>query len=198
MIYKVLAVHKWAMKLGVIGYLTDGEVFQQAVEKLVVSFPKMYIDLPERELDSDTIYTAFHHTAARYLSDYKAPLSRAELTLIKGFLDSLNDEYRRWRFDAGMGCQRDDSVMEELQLLVNLHKAVRSDNFSVIKTLIDYTIEELAQFFSTAIVEEFQDAVTLFTHHHQRPISNLAVSVDFPKSQYNIMDMRLLIHIPEE
>lgn len=198
MIYNVLAVHTWNIQLGVIGYLTNGDVFQEAVDNLVTSFPKMRIEIPVGDLESDTIYAAFHNAAASYLSGFEPNLTRVELSRLKAFLDSLCDEYRRWRFDAGMEAQPNDSVMEELLPLIQLHKAVRSDDFSVTKTLIDYTVEALAQFFSHAIVEEFQESVKLFQLRHLIPITQLAVTLDFPKSQYNIMDMRLLIHTEEK
>lgn len=194
MIYNVLAVHTWNIQLGVIGYLTNGDAFQEAVDTLVTSFPKMRIDIPVGDLESDTIYAAFHNAAASYLSDFEPRFTRVELSRLKAFLDSLCDEYRRWRFDAGMEAQPNDGVMEELLPLIQLHKAVRSDHFSVTKTLVDYTVETLAQFFSRAIVEEFQESVHMFQSRHLHPITQLSVTLDFPRSQYNIMDMRLLIH----
>ena len=198
MIYNVLAIHTWGIKLGVVSHLTDGDVFQEAVEKTVAAFPKMRVDLPVGELESDVIYTALRTAAMAYLHDHNTPLPRVQLSRLKAFLDSLNDEYRRWKFDAGMECSANDSVMEELAPLIQLHRSVSSDNFSVVNTILEYSVETVAQFFAKQIVDEFGHIVEAYRLMHKGDITRLVVTLDFPQCKLNIMDMGLHIHVAEE
>ncbi|QVW55654.1 hypothetical protein pEaSNUABM9_00058 [Erwinia phage pEa_SNUABM_9] len=198
MIYNVLAIHSWGIKLGVVGYLTDGEVFLEAVEKTVAKFPKMRVDLPVGELESDVIYSALRTAAMVYLDNHQTALPRVQLSRLKTFLDSLSDEYRRWKFDAGMECTANDSVMEELTPLIQLHRSVSSDNFSVANTILEYSIEAVSQFFAKQIVEEFAHVVAAYRLMHKGNIERLVITLDFPQCKFNIMDMRLHIHVAEE
>lgn len=198
MIYNVLSVQTWAVNLGVVGHLTDGDVFLEAVEKTIAKFPKMRIDLPVGELESDVMYAALRTGAMAYLHDHQTALPRVQLSRLKNFLDSLNDEYRRWKFDAGMGCGANDAVMEELTPLIELHRSVSSDNFSVANTLLEYSIEAVSQFFAKQLIEEFGHVVEMYRLMHKGKVERLVLTLDFPRCQYNIMDMRLHIHVAEE
>lgn len=198
MIYNVLSVQTWAINLGVVGYLTDGDVFLEAVEKTIAKFPKMRIDLPLGELESDVMYTALRTAAMAYLHDHQTALPRVQLSRLKAFLDSLNDEYRRWKFDAGMGTTCNDALMEELDPLIQLHRSVSSDNFSVANTILEYSIEAVSQFFAKQLVEEFGHVVEMYRLMYTGKIERLVLILDFPKCQFNIMDMRLHIHVAEE
>lgn len=198
MIYNVLSIQSWGVSLGVVGYLTDGDVFLDAVEKTIAGFPKMRIDLPVGELESDVIYTALRTAAMGYLHEHHTPLPRVQLSRLKAFLDSLSDEYRRWKFDAGMECTSNDAMMEELTPLIQLHRSVSSDSFSVANTILEYAVEAVSQFFAKQLVEEFAHVVETYRQMHKGAITRLVVTLDYPKCKFHLMDMRLHIHVAEE
>ncbi|QVW56168.1 hypothetical protein pEaSNUABM6_00032 [Erwinia phage pEa_SNUABM_6] len=198
MVYKVVAYHTWNMHLGVVEYLTGSEAFSELVTRAVESFPKMKIGIPVGPLEEDAIFAALHNTMPSYLQAFLLNMTRAEETHAKNFLKSLDQEYRRWKFGTEMDSGSVDGVLEDLVPLIKLYKANNSEVSTVTKTIVDYAVETLAQFFAGAIVEEFKDAVEMFLTCHRGKLRTLNVVLDFPQCQYNLMDMRLLIDVSEE
>ncbi|ANZ49114.1 hypothetical protein FDI85_gp253 [Erwinia phage Machina] len=198
MVYKVVAYHTWSMHLGVVEYLTGSEAFSELVTRTVESFPKMKIALPVGPLEEDAIFAALHNTMPSYLQAFMLTMTRAEESHVKSFLKSLDKEYRRWKFGTEMDSGSVDGVLEDLVPLIKLYKANNAEGATVTKTLLDYSVETLAQFFAGAIVEEFREAVDMFLTCHCGKVQSLSVVLNFPQCQYNLMDMRLLIDVSEE
>lgn len=198
MIYKVLAIQTWGFQLGVVGYLTDGELFESIVTRTVEKFPKMKIAIPVSAIDRESVYRVLKDQMPTYLHNFKIPATRAELGVMKQFLDSLNAEYRRWNFDAGVESSVDESMYDELKPLIEIHGYNRQMGGSINDVFLEYATQAMADLFADAFIHEFEETITTFTRLRKGGISELSLTLDFPQCNYNLMDMRLLITVPEE
>lgn len=198
MVYKVSAVHSWNLHLGVVEYMTGGEDFAILAKSAIGRFPKMKFDLPIGTLDEDALYGVLYNTMTAYLANFQLEEIRPVQRRATDFLKTIDAEYRRWKFEEAMDLGSVSGIMEDLVPLIKLYKANASEGASLEKTVKEYCSDVLSVFFSEAVVEEFADAVELFLTRYKGKVTGLKLTLDFPKCQYHLMDMKLLIDVSEE
>lgn len=195
MVYKIAAVHTWGLNLGIVEYITGGEDFSEVAVNAIESFPKMKFDLPVGPLSENTLCTCLHNVMDAYLADFKLEVSRSVESRTQTFLKSLSREYRRWKFDESMDLGAAPSIMEDLVPLIKLHQTNVAAGESLTRTVVDYCTDMLSELFAEAVVSTFGETVEMFLAAHTGKIKRLTLTLDFPKCQYRLMDMRLLIDV---
>ncbi|AFQ96743.1 hypothetical protein STRATTON_31 [Erwinia phage vB_EamM_Stratton] len=197
MLYRVRANHLICVDLGVLGYVNDGEWFLQMVINYIRTIPRLHIELGESP-NEQSIVTAVEWALLSYTRELRFPGTRSEFHQLNQYLKTLNDEYRRWKFDECMESQVGSVAFDDLRPLLTIVEQCRILGESSWDILRTYANDLMLEVILSAIKEHFAAPMDMFMTVHKEKVKGFDLYVHFPTDATSALDLKLLVDIPEE
>lgn len=198
MLYRVRANHLICVDLGVLGYVNDGEWFLQMVINYIRSIPRLHIAMPVESLDVETLRTRTVWALLGYTRELRFPGTRSDYHRLDEYLKTLNDEYRRWKFDEMMESGTPSIVFDDLKPLLAVYEQCRTQGESSWDVLREYANDLMLQAICNAVKEHFAEPMDMFMTVHKDKVAAFELYVHFPTEGASALDLKLMVEIPEE